>query len=166
MGAALRLEEPSDMVEVPGNSAFDRVPGASFTITAWFNRGGAAFGHSGLVAVHWGPVPQYYGLEPRFDNGEWQLSFWDGVNHVGQVAVPLVEGNWRHLAAVIDGGTNVRLYLDGALVGQGTAIDSAKVATSLTMGSIPGFVPHGDLDEVHFYTRALTASEIADDMQL
>jgi hypothetical protein len=73
---------------------------------------------------------------------------------------------WTHLAATYDGAT-VRLYVNGTLV-RSTAASGAIVAGTgaLRIGgnSIRGEWFRGYIDEVRVYSRALTAAEIANDM--
>jgi hypothetical protein len=82
------------------------------------------------------------------------------------------DGNWHMVAGTFDGLT-VRLYVDGAQVGTGTAaattIDygAATTSSAFVIGDYPGaagcgssFQWAGDLDEARVYSRALTADEI------
>jgi hypothetical protein len=73
---------------------------------------------------------------------------------------------WSHLAATFD-GTTLRLYVNGTLV-QSTAASGSIVAGTgaLRIGgnSVWGEWFRGYIDEVRIYSRALTAAEIANDM--
>ena len=77
----------------------------------------------------------------------------------------LPENTWVHAAAVYD-GANMRLYLDGALVGS-----TGKIGTLTPNGAVAVWIggnpPNGTdrpwegmLDEVRIYDRALSATEI------
>jgi hypothetical protein len=80
---------------------------------------------------------------------------------------PLAVGVWQHLATTYD-GTNMRLYVNGVLVA--TRAQTGSIATSngaLRIGGNNAFANefyHGLIDEVRVYNRALSAAEIAGDM--
>jgi PKD repeat protein len=78
------------------------------------------------------------------------------------------DGQWHAVAGTYDGAT-VRLYVDGAQVGNGTpgvtAIPYARDDDTLAIGTYPqcansGFDFPGAVDEVRVYNRALTAPEV------
>jgi trimeric autotransporter adhesin len=74
------------------------------------------------------------------------------------------DNRWHHFVGTYDGGS-VRLYVDGAQVGGGTAFSStiAYNASDITLGSYrtTGPLPFtGSLDEVGVWNRALSAAEI------
>jgi hypothetical protein len=79
-------------------------------------------------------------------------------------STPLTEGVWRHLAAVWD-GSEMRLYLDGALVGM-QAWEGQYTAVNTTPLFKIGYAGYGvgsltfDVDEVAVYQRVLSADEI------
>jgi hypothetical protein len=80
----------------------------------------------------------------------------------------LATGAWTHLAATYD-GANLRLYVNGTLVG--TKAQTGAIATStgaLRIGSNTVYSEHyaGLIDEVRIYNRALSASEIQTDMAI
>ena len=76
-------------------------------------------------------------------------------------AKPHILNIWRHLCATYDGATE-QLYLDG------TVVASKNLALNTTAGSIvigrgifgPGDNFNGDIDDVRFYNRVLSAAEI------
>jgi hypothetical protein len=86
----------------------------------------------------------------------------------GTAAIPL--NAWTHLAATYD-GANMRYYVNGVLVGTTAGTGSINVANgALRIGgnnSAPagqGEWFQGLIDEVRVYNRALSAAEIATDM--
>jgi len=97
------------------------------------------------------------------------LSFWtsDASNSQKSASVSLApDGEWHHAAGVWQSGSIHRLYLDGALVGS-DSLPSAFVpkASVLYMGGSGGSNSYvGALDEARIYGRALTADEVATDM--
>ncbi len=70
---------------------------------------------------------------------------------------------WTHLVGTYD-GTQLRLYVDGALVATGAGPAAiAQNDLALTIGDQPGggFAFGGGIDDVRMYTRALTDAEVA-----
>lgn len=71
---------------------------------------------------------------------------------------------WRHVATVRHQG-RLRLFVDGKLVAESAAFDSAKfdlsTDTEMLIGAGAGDFFHGDLSDVRLYRRALAAEEIA-----
>ena len=86
-------------------------------------------------------------------------------NAVGSAALPL--NAWSHLAATYDGAV-VRLFVNGVQAGSLAFAGSMAASTgSLRLGgnSVWGEWFAGLIDEVRVYNRALSASEIQQDMQ-
>lgn len=75
------------------------------------------------------------------------------------------DGQWHHVAFARDAGSGkVALYVDGALVeaGQGSKEPrSAPPRIVVGRGQPGGHGFRGDLDELQFFSRALTAAEVA-----
>jgi len=80
----------------------------------------------------------------------------------GNLAGTPAEPGWRHVAGVQRGAGERLLFVDGALVARGTAID-ANGAGDLAIGAANGVDEafRGGLSEVRVYRRALTGAEIA-----
>jgi len=93
-------------------------------------------------------------------------------------------GTWTHIAVTWDlsipSASTVRIFVNGTLVGSYTGASNGSIRTSLTsvidlgdlrvgtyndLGSTP-YSADGLLDEVHFYSRALNATEIATDRDI
>ena len=77
--------------------------------------------------------------------------------------VNFLDGNWHHVAAVYD-GVNRSVYIDGVLSGTNTKTGNIlsngsrnTIGNSITNGTTP-FA--GNIDEVRFWTKALTACDI------
>lgn len=79
------------------------------------------------------------------------------------------DGTWRHFAFTFDSGA-LKLYVNGAEVSPTKSVDSAMTTirestTDFAIGAISGggaWNNAGEADEVGVWSRALTASEIAD----
>ncbi|HWL32781.1 MAG TPA: LamG domain-containing protein, partial [Gaiellaceae bacterium] len=86
-------------------------------------------------------------------------------NAVGSASLPL--NAWSHLATTYDGSV-VRLYVNGAQAGSLPFSGSMAASTGpLRIGGNGVWAEWfaGLIDEVRIYNRALTASEIQQDMQ-
>ena len=89
-----------------------------------------------------------------------------GTDHDQRGSAALVTNTWAHVATTYD-GANLRLYVDGALVGSQAATGSIATSTGqLRIGgnTIWGEYFAGLIDEVRIYNRALTQAEIQTDM--
>lgn len=81
-------------------------------------------------------------------------------------------GEWVNVAFVWDGTTNtnaIKIYIDGVLDGQGTspATETANASYNLTVGVDAAFNTSffdGEMDEVRIWNRALTETEIRDNL--
>jgi hypothetical protein len=85
-------------------------------------------------------------------------------NAVGSAALAL--NAWSHLAATYD-GSNLRLYVNGALVSTAAVTGSMAASTGvLRLGgnSVWSEWYAGLIDEVRVYNRALTQAQIQTDM--
>ena len=160
-GSALSFNGTSNFVSVPASNAFDKPSGASFSITAWVMRNGT-FSHDLVLSISFGASSAMYGLEAQ---GNTLMNYWDGVNHIATSTIDF-SGAWHHVGVVVASGTNAQSYFDGVLVGSANNADnSARVCTGVMIGaSNYGDYFPGAIDNLRFWGRALTASEVAADM--
>jgi hypothetical protein len=159
-GGALRLDGNA-YLEVPSSPAFDALR-TGFTIAAWINLPSAPSAYATVASRQAGSGTwEHFGLGLYTSRGyvttdDSRAAFTGG-------AVPL--GRWVHMAGTYDGST-MRIYLNGALVGQAGAVQGPAVdQTPLLIGgnqngSTVGERLVGLLDELRLYQRALTAAEI------
>lgn len=89
-----------------------------------------------------------------------------GTFSVGIPGAFIGDGNWHHACGTYDGGTSVKLYIDGVLV------NSASLTMNWLNSNIRiGYLDNndgmdddqsftGDIDEVGYWQRELTASEV------
>jgi len=92
-------------------------------------------------------------------NGNFQ-KFAYGI--VQQVGTAPINGLWHHIAATRD-NTSLKLYIDGVLIGTApsTAVDFGSwVLHNYRLGYGGGAYWKGSLDDVRFYKRVLSPSEI------
>ncbi len=102
--------------------------------------------------------------------GHLRMRFGDGTTNVDTSFNGSLGTNvWHHVTGVVDrSGAQLRLYVDGTQIGTSQAIPGALGSLSNTallgVGGIPsnpGNPFGGGIDEIRFYTRALTPAEVA-----
>jgi hypothetical protein len=135
------------------------------TLSAWI-RPLALDGYQNIVAhgFRWDPDGE---LSIRIHEGDYELTFWDGMDHRASAPVPPGDvDNWHHLAGVHERGT-YRLYRDGELLAEHA--DSAvpvPIDTAWSVGGRSATPPIEDryftglIDEVRIYGRALSGDEV------
>ena len=165
-GNALQFDGANDWVTVADAASLDLT--SSFTLEAWVRPG--ASGAWRTVVLKEGSGFSSYELYANNPDVSAPSSFFTPVGAAarsvhGTSALPI--NAWTHLAATYD-GTNMRLYVNGALVRSvartGTIRTSGgalRIGGNQTWG---GEWFAGLIDEVRVYNRALSASEIQSDM--
>jgi cytochrome c peroxidase len=160
-GGALSFDGVDDMMSALSSASLALTN--RFTLEAWVKpsvTGGAVFAKenaSGLdYALYAGNTQALPAALARVGTAEKSVA--------GPAALPA--GQWSHLAATYD-GTNLRLYVNSVLVR--TTAMSGTLSTSALPLRIGGSTVRGELfrglvDEVRIYNRALTAAQIAADM--
>jgi len=134
------------------------------TISAWVNRLSATTGFSAVLSRETGTTSgQYYWLGLSGDNA----GFYGSSGVFSTTTVPI--GTWTHLAATHDGST-ARIYVNGSLVTSRASsdvfkADTSKLAICGNQNDASGTITErwdGLVDDLQLYSRALTATEIAD----
>ena len=111
---------------------------------------------------------QYDGNIGRWSFGGWTTDTDDAVFARAYSGPPAAIGKWVHLAGVYDHpARQLRLYLDGALVGMqdGVTLSAAQRRTAIGRGQLRAANAEfftGDIDQVDTWMGALSAPEIAD----
>ena len=145
----------------------------TMTVECWVNSStasgeivsklGAAWFYQNAFTLGFDPGTQtpHFGVNSQIPTGDYQISI--GVH--GTNAIPT--NQWVHLAATVD-GTNVNLYVNGALAGSVPWTQGIFPGNQpLLIGSVlngagnPTSYANGQIDEVSLYNRALSQSEIA-----
>lgn len=174
VGNALLFDGSDDFVIVPAVSPalapFDWAAGDSFTIEFWVktNSASTCAGNQVMVGrddpstdLHWwagcldGGTPAFF----LFDKSN------AGAGVVGSTDV--TDGEWHHVAVVRDGSAGeTRLYVNGVLEDTvshtySSGFDSATADVNMGWLNLSsGFRFSGAIDEMAFYSRALSLAEI------
>lgn len=162
IGGAYDFDGEDDYVDLPGF-----VPdGSNATVSVWVNAdswGGPDEDRNEIV--FWGDGPPQFEIVPQ--GGTLRFHYWDGSQRNGfdttDATVPT--GEWVHICGVydIDDGT-AAVYMNGEEVAS-TAV-SAEVSFSGTNSRLASHPNEsrafdGRIDQVRFYQRALSQSEVA-----
>ena len=161
---AMRFDGTNDYVTLGSAEEFNLRFDAGtqdFSVVAWVKRN--AWGAVGTVVDKRDADADGWVL---FFIGTEEIAFSvDGVDIVGATAV--LDGDWHHVAAVIDRSGNGQMYLDGATDGAAVAVGGEVMATTTAprIGA-DSFAPfankfNGDIQMVAAWDRILSAGEIA-----
>ena len=173
-GDAVYLDGEDDYVSITHHA--DLVASGSFTISAWINPAetvtdrtqyivrkgsGTITDYGFLTTTMTGagtPTPTPPAVDPHG-----QLAFVVSDLSPDRVMGPILPvGQWTLVTGVYDeSAEQIRLYLNGVLVAKQEVTGSVSMSTgALNFGAATANQYHGKLDEVRFYNRALTSSEV------
>ena len=164
-GGALTFDGVDDWVTVADANSLDL--STAMTLEAWVNPEALAGWQTAIFKEQagWHVYALYADTDP-LDGPSGEITTATAYfDNRGPTKVPV--NIWSHLAATYDGSV-LRLYVDGVEVKSRAVSGAIIVASSgpLRFGgnSVWGEWFKGRIDEVRIYDRALTASEIAEDM--
>lgn len=167
-GTALNFAATGDLVTVLNDPLLRP---ANVTVSAWVRNSGV-------------PTSYDYILAKTLDGGKASYAFYTGSSgglyfYVSGATYRLSDnagagiwdGGWHHIAGTYDGSV-VRLFVDGSEIGTANtgpsaiAYGTAVFNGDLSIGSYGNLNPalfdwRGDIDEIGFWNRALTADEVA-----
>lgn len=133
---------------------------ASYTVCAWIKR--ASNPTECYILTHDGDATNHGWAAGLYQN---RIMLLHGSVALVQGASSITDTNWHHYAYTYSGGT-VSFYLDGATDGTGSAGAYTAVSTSVVIGANkdasgnPKAYFDGTLDEVGYWSRALSGAEI------
>jgi len=118
---------------------------------------GALFGRGNHVDQH---------LHLGIASGKQTLEWYESGHHSIQGTSNIADGNWHHLVFVSDGAGTASLYVDAVLENSGPFFHTSGTTSTRFGSQYEGngsykYFFNGLIDEVEFFSRALTASEIA-----
>jgi hypothetical protein len=154
-----------------GNPAVLQLTGA-LSLTAWFESSATLGNYQTLVSKWWsGGTEAAYSIYWTDGNGPLFAVQNASLSTLGaSSATPYTDGTWHFIAATWDGAT-ARLYVDGKPVTATTPDASFGMLSNITdpfdvatdnryaPGTGDRFFP-GNVDDVHVYSRALSAAEV------
>jgi hypothetical protein len=176
VGPSVRLDGLSQFVRIPNSASLN--PPGSFSIEVWLYPTRSA---NQILFAKWGDAGDYanqrsYTLLLTADNAV-QFAISDAANqlniafHVFNTPANLIPLNaWTHVVAVYDQSTGTRrVYLNGVLKAERTdapitvlnASAAAGLGAYLRQSTVPAAFFRGQMDEVSFYLRGLSANEVA-----
>jgi hypothetical protein len=175
VGQAFSFDGIDDFVRIPNSANLN--PTGSFSIDAWIYPTQAVLG---VIVYKWGDEQDWvdqrsYALEYHADGGigfaisdsahQHDLPF-----HVFHTSAGLATLNtWSHIAAVYDKNSGARrIYVNGVKAAERidppiavwNGIADVSIGTKLISSSTFGYEFAGRIDEVDFFSKALTDSEI------
>ena len=164
-GKAVSFNGTSGMVTVADKASLDLTN--AMTLSAWVNPS-ATGGWRTVILKEAAPALVYslYSSDDASLPNAYVRTGGTDKSVIGTGALPV--NTWSHLAATYD-GSNIRLYLNGALVKTTAATGNMAASTgALRIGgnTIWGEYFAGLIDEAHVYNRALSAAEVTTDMNL
>jgi prepilin-type N-terminal cleavage/methylation domain-containing protein len=162
-----------EFADAPGNDSCITVTGLPVSTTAddkttvcfWMKWAGTG----SEMPIGWSTAYDLY------FRGTTQFGFNTGAGDLyGISGADALAGNWHHVGAVFNNNAPLKnqLYIDGVLqptaLLQGTPASKAVDATFYVSGWSPsdGYKYNGLIDELRIYTRGLSASEVAEDINL
>jgi hypothetical protein len=170
IGQAFSLDGDGDYISVPNSTSLEPssvsveawVKSSSIGPTAYIVAKGASFNTAASYALYTG-------------GGGLQFYIFDGTSYVlsPDAGPGIWDGQWHHVVGTfgVEGPYNmVRLYVDGAEIGEGTPTSfeigyNLPTSNDLFIGSYQGtsaykYYFNGQIDEPSIYHRRLTAAEV------
>ncbi|HLX60884.1 MAG TPA: MBG domain-containing protein [Planctomycetota bacterium] len=162
-GGALNFDGVDDSVLLPDGLIHDYT---TSSIALWFKTAvpGIIVWQDTGAGTQAGYVPNFY----VGSDGKLRGAYWCGTTNPLATSTVVTDNLWHH--AVLTGAVNTQsLYLDGKLIGtlSGTIDHGVAIKNRLGSGVVNGWTASpsnpfftGTLDDVRFYNRALSLSEV------
>jgi hypothetical protein len=167
-------------VQSPANSLL-KYTGGEMTLSTWVYVSPAETTGADLISKPWNTATGQYNYCLRLESGRTVSVYLQGNNatplSVTSGAMTLATGTWNHVATTFDSLGNVKLYVNGELVGSGNytgpitgwAPSGGDTNQPLVLGSkypragsYAADTLDGKLDDVRVYGQALSAEAIAE----
>jgi len=162
-GSALSFNGTNNLVSVPDSNSLDLT--TAMTLEAWVKP--TALGTTWrTVLMKERSANMSYDLYANDDKGFPETAVWIGGEKASKATAGLPLNAWTHLAATYD-GANLRLYVNGtqtATIAQTGSITTSTGALRIGGNNVWPEWFSGVIDEVRVYNRALSATEITNDM--
>jgi len=161
LAGGLKFDGTNDYLQIANPTAAELNPTSAISLAAWINP--SSWGSNRRI-IQKGATDNQYRLTA--ENGVLKFHIAGLSAATLTVALPAV-GKWTHVAATYD-GAKMSIYVNGVLAAQQNSTGVIKVtADELAIGRKPGSTLAGNyfagvMDDVRIYSRAITASEVAD----
>ncbi len=161
-GSAIRFSGKSDSyIRIPHGDAFNA---ASYTFVAWVKLKPVSWQYivwrNGDV---WPESEEVRHIDIWIHDAGYPVFMWTAGQHKGQLdgKTVITDDKWHHIAKVYD-GDKVMMFIDGLLEDQKASGGTLDTNVSpIWIGARPGDIAAtGLIDEVGFFTQALTEAEI------
>jgi hypothetical protein len=172
-GGALQFDGVDDFVTVPDSAALDLTTG--MTLSAWVNPTDfngwetIVLKERGLGAMSYALYAQDGGVARGGADAPAGVIGTGAADQAIRGTSPLALNAWTHIATTYNGATE-QIYVNGALVASRPQTGAIAVGNgALRVGGNTAWADEffaGLIDEVRVYNRALSASEIATDMNV
>ena len=133
----------------------------SWTISSWVKFTTVNKGSDNAIASH-GTTSASNGLHLGERNTQMYFGFY--ANDLGGSKV-LSAGTWYNITGTYDNGSKLKtIYVNGVFDASGGSVGYSGVGSNFTIGRYPwstGHALYGSLPVIQFHTRALTATEVA-----
>jgi Concanavalin A-like lectin/glucanases superfamily/FG-GAP-like repeat len=168
-GSALQFNGASSLVSVADAADLDLT--SSFTLEAWVRPDESVknwkpvISKLGASASNW-PPGYILAAQGLGRPGGYTINS-EGVRASAEGVSALPAGAWSHLAFTSD-GTNLRLYVNGALVVTRAALPAAATEGALEIGHTKAWYGQyfaGRIDEIRIYGQPLSQTQIEADMR-
>ena len=158
--SCLLFDGVDDVVEIANSPSLN--PANQITVSFWLKRTGDPFIHP-LSKTYQGDKDQYEFYAPSNSLG-FYVNTSTSLSSVSSPGYTLtLNDTWYHVVGVYD-GSYIRLFVNGAEVGSGTALTGVMVDNGepLTIGARRNGYGYfnGTIDEVMVFNRSLSAAEI------
>lgn len=142
-----------------------------FTVSAWLRMGRTGDAYDNFwVSCSDGTNHNFVMIYYDNSDSRWEMAI-DGTTYNFSTDIQMKDLKWHHVA-ILRSGALARLYIDGSEVGTGTSVSTSTLSVT-NNGLIIGqdqdalggaFQQHqswaGDIDNLRFYSRALSAAEV------
>lgn len=164
IGNALTFDGANDYAVMPSNSAISQFGTGEFTVSVWYKSSSAT---DQFLIDNKTAGTNLAGYDVFLSpSGAANFRVADGTTqHVAISPIGLSDGLWHHLVGTRS-SAGLKIYIDGTQAGTNTNGGAFNVTNSTNMyfgsyNSTPSLPFNGSMDEVRFYNRALSATEIS-----
>jgi hypothetical protein len=170
IGGALNFDGMNDYINL-GNSSSLKLP-LPVTISAWIRLNTTGLVQK-IMCIDSQSTVTYYGIWFFVQsNNKLMINYGDGRGGDGPAyrrskvgTTALASGSWYHVVAVLQGPTDMTLYINGVddggtYSGSGTSLAYSAATSLIGCGNSSDGYLNGIIDDVRFYDRALSDEEI------